>query len=311
MPSHFAAILLPILALLQAQGGTGESGPGLPPPGGGAGAPLDDRGPLVRRPALESTVSLGPSVSDGEVVFDTPRPVSAPPLPESFPLAQDAILASETLRLLPIHFRLGQSVTIPELKLDQPAGSDVGRLVKDGAIRHCIRHHDVYRPVHGDNGEIYPGLCFEDRDGDGRFETAILLPYHPRQFQPIVKAIAPVRLDPNPEDADHDPRALRATRRIRVAHLDEREALIVAEQGIATSREAEVASFAGRPQDSLVLPLREGASGTIGGVGLQLRRDGGGWRIFATGRLAPWLDVRENGNLIVAGGLEARRRQEP
>ncbi|MBV9884418.1 MAG: hypothetical protein JO276_15520 [Sphingomonadaceae bacterium] len=313
MPSHFVAALLAAITLFQTQSGAVEGGQGAaPPPVSGAREPAQAGGPqLIRRPVLGSSVSLGPSVSDGEAVFDTPQPVAAPPIPESLPLVQDAILASETLRLLPIHFRLAEPVVIPELKLDQPAGSDVGRLVKDGAIRHCIRHHETYQPVHGENGEIYPGLCFEDRDNDGRFETAILLPYHPQEFQPIVKTIAPVRLGPNPADADHDPRALRLTRRLRVAHVDGREALIIAEQGIATSRETEVTGFTGRPQESLILPLREGASGSLGGIALQLRRDGAGWRIFATGRLAPWLEVRENGNLIIAGGLETRRRPAP
>jgi hypothetical protein len=222
------------------------------------------------------------------------------------------VVASETLQLLPLHFQLSDPVAIgPPFKFTTPAGSDVGRLVKDGAIRHCIRHHGVYRPAQDGSGEIYPGLCFEDRDGDGRYETAILLPYHPQQSQPRAMAIAPVRLDPNPAAGQDDPQKLWFRRRIRIAHVGPDDARIIAEQGVATAREADVASYVARPQDSLTLRLREGASGSLGGIAFLLRRDGTGWRLAATGRLAPWLEVRENGNLIVAGGMEYRRRLAP
>jgi hypothetical protein len=300
-----SAALLGLAALLCAAQEGGQ--------GGGVGnLPPEIAAQLPPGAVLESSVSLGPSVSDGEPVFDAPQPLGAPLLPESVPLAQDGVVASETLQLLPLHFRLSDPVAIgPPFKYGTPAGSDVGRLVKDGGIRHCIRHHGIYRPAEDGSGEIYPALCFEDRDGDGRYETAILLPYHPQQAQPRVMAIAPVRLDPNPADGQNDPHALRFRRRIRIVHVGPDEARIVAEQGIATTGEADVTSYVARPQDSLTLRLREGASGSLGGIALRLRRDGTGWRVAATGRLAPWLEVRENGNLIVAGGMEYRRRLSP
>ena len=311
LPTRSATLLGLAALLCAAQNGGGQGG-GPPPAGGAANLPPEIAAQLPPGAVLESSVSLGPSVSDGEPVFDAPQPVGARLLPESVPLAQDGIVASETLQLLPLHFRLSDQVAIgAPFKYSYAAGSDVGRLVKDGAIRHCIRHHGVYRPAEDESGEIYPGLCFEDRDGDGRYETAILLPYHPQQAQPRVMPIAPVRLDPDPAAGQSDPHALRVRRRIRIVHVGPDEAQIVAEQGVATSHEADVTSYVGRPQDSLTLRLRDGASGSLGGLTLRLRRDGAGWRVAATGRLAPWLEVRENGNLILAGGLEYRRRPAP
>jgi hypothetical protein len=62
-----------------------------------------------------------------------------------------------------------------------------------------------------------------------------------------------------------------------------------------------------RPEDSLTPPLRDGAGGSLGGIALRLGRDAEGWRIAAAGRL----EVRDNGDLIVAGGSEFRRHPSP
>ena len=301
------------IALLGVAGllGATQAGPNAAPPR--SGKPIDPPPEAqLRRVPVGAPVPVGPGISDGDPVFDTPQPVAGPAMPDSVPLAQDAVIASETLRLMPLHFRLAGPVAIgPPFNLSLPAGSDVGRLVKDGAIRHCLKRHGIFTPPQDGEGEIYPAICFEDRDGDGSFETAVLLPYHPQRSQPRVVSIAPVRLEPNPAATAGDAYPVRLTRRIRVAHVDASEVLIVADQGLAAAGQAEVVNFSGRPQDSLTLPLRDGASGSLGGLALRLVRDGAGWRIAATGRLAPWLEVRENSNLIVAGGIEFRRRPSP
>lgn len=265
---------------------------------------------LVRGPVLESTTVLpGQPRSEGEIVLDAPRPVGTPVLAESQLLAADAVVASETMELPALYFQLAAPVALgPPFNSLTPAGTDVKRLMRDGAPRNCIRHRGSYTPAFDEHGEVYPGLCLEDRDGDGLYETAILEPYNPQRAQVRTVAIAPVRLDPNPSGAAADPSALRVNRRLRVAQVGASEVRIVAEQGITMSRQGEMGQYYSRPQDSLTLPLRDGANGSLGGVRLRLLRDGAGWRIAAAGHLAPWLEVRDNGYLVVAGGMEFRRR---
>lgn len=294
-------LLLGLAALLAQSGGQG----GAPPPGSAAqGAPVQ-----VRRQLESSTLLPGQPRSEGEVVLDAPRPVGAPLLVDSQPLAADAVIASETLELAALHFRLAGPVALgPPFNTVFPAGTDVRRMVRDGAIRHCVHQTGVYTPAFDEHHDIYPGLCLEDRDQDGRYETAILEPYNPERAPDRTIGITPVRLDPNPSAAADDRNVLKVNRRLRVAHVGAGEAVVVAEQGIVLSRQAEIDNYRSRPQDSLSLHLRDGASGSLGGVQLRLLRDGAGWRIAATGRLAPWLEVRDNSNLILVGGMEFRRR---
>jgi len=264
----------------------------------------------ARRPALESTAILpGQPRSEGEVVLDAPRPVGAPLLAESQPLAVEGVVASETMELAALYFRLAGPVVLgPPFNSLTPVGTDVKRLIRDGTLRSCVRHRGNYAPAFDEHGEIYPGLCLEDRDRDGRYETAILEPYNPERAPVRVVAITPVRLDPNPAGLEEDPNAVRVNRRLRVTQINAGDVRIVAEQGLAISRQAEIGRYYSRPADSVSLPLRDGATGSLGGVQLRLARDGAGWRITAAGRMTPWLEVRDNSYLIVAGGMEFRRR---
>ncbi len=227
-------------------------------------------------------------------------------------MAPGAVIASETLELVPLYFRLaGPIVLAPPFNTLFPAGTEVRRLVRDGVIRHCVRHRESYTPAHDEQNQIYPGLCLEDRDGDGRFETAILEPYD-REHAPVrTVAITPVALEPDPAAAADESHPLRASRRLRIGQVGAGGVQIIAEQGVTLSRQDEIGIYRGRPEESITLPLRDGASGALGGVQLRLLRDGDGWRIAAAGRLAPWLEVRDNGNLILVGGMALRRRPSP
>ena len=296
--------LLPLCAALLGAAQSGKpaaEAAAAPPPG------------AVRRPVLESSTPVpGHPVSEGLPVLDAPQPIGVPVLTESQPLAADAVIASETMRLVALHFRTtGPISSGPPFNAVHPASTDFRRLIRDGTTRYCVVHRGFYRPAEDEHGAIYPGLCIEDRDRDGRYETAVLEPYDPEHAPVRTIAIAPVSLESNPSGAADDPQALRVKRRIRVTFVDAGEAQITAEQGIATSREADVTSYYGRPEDSMTLPLRDGASGSLGGIEFRLQRDGAGWRIAATGRFTPWLELRENSMLIVAGGMEFRRRPEP
>lgn len=305
MERHLRASLAPCVAALL--GAAQSGGSGAPPPAGA------DPPQVERRPQLESSVALpGHPRTEGEVVLDAPRPAGAPLLVESQPLAADAVIASETMELVTLHFQLAGPVALgPPFNTRFPAGSDVRRLVREGTIRHCIVHLGRFTPAFDEKHEIYPGLCLEDRDQDGRYETAILEPYDPQHAPDRAIGIAPVHLDPNPSAAAEDPHGLRATRRLRVARVGAREAQIVAEEGIALSRQAAPSGYRSGAGESISLPLRDGAGGSLAGVQLRLLRDGGGWRIAAAGRLAPWLEVRDNSNLILVGSLEFRRRPAP
>jgi hypothetical protein len=265
---------------------------------------------LVRRPVLESRTPIaGNPRPEGIAVLAAPRPVGAPLLVDAQPLAADAVIASETFEMLPLSFRLTAPITLgPPFTTVFPAGAKFRRLIRDGAVRHCLRREGIYTPAFDEHHEIYPGLCLEDRDGDGRYETAILEPYDPEHAPNREARIAPVGLEPDPAAAASQPQALTLNRRIRVTHLDAGEVQLVAEQGSTASRPAIITSYYGRPEDSLSLSLRDGASGMLGGVNLRLVRDGTGWRIAASGRLAPWLEVRDGGNLIVMGGMEFHRQ---
>ena len=298
-----STMMLGLALLLGAAQGGGSSGSAPRP------TRVEDLPPEIRAMLPPGAVLSGPPVSDGLAVFDTPQRVGAPVLAESVPAAADAIIASETLRLAALHFQLADPIVVgPPFNVRYPAGTDVPRLVQDGAIRHCIRQRGTYTPPEDEHGEIYPGLCLEDRDGDGRFETAILKPYHPERVRDRAMPISPVRLAPNPSAMEEDRDAVRLTRRLRVAHVGADGVLVLAEQGAIPARQAEATAFAGRPEESVTLPLRDGANAALGGIQLRLLRDGDGWRIAASGALAPWMEVREDGNLIIAGGLELRRR---
>jgi hypothetical protein len=297
-----SATLLGVAVLL----GGAQSGPKGPPPGSDKPGNIP---PQALRLPTGRPVPLGPGVSDGDAVFDVPRRVDASALPASVPLAVDAVVASETLRLLPVHSKLAGPIAIgPPFNISHPAGTDVPRLLKDDRIRNCLRQRGWFTPPRDERGEIYPSLCLEDRDGDGLYETAILLPYDQARLPERVVRIAPVRLAPNSEDAEADPDGHTARRRIRVTHIGPDEVEVVIEQGLALSRRHEITDYYSMAEHHLTIPLREGARGSLGGIELRLHRDGTGWRIAATGRFAPWLEVRENGNLIVVGGMEHRRR---
>ena len=267
----------------------------------------------IRKPVLESSTPLpGHPVSEGVPVLDAPQPLGAALVIGSQPLAVDAVIASETMRLVALHFRIAAPISIgPPFNALHPASTDFRRLIRDGTTRYCVVHRGVYQPTEDEHGAVYPGLCLEDRDQDGRYETAVLEPYDPEHAPVRTIAIAPVSLEPNPSGAVDDPQAQRVKRRLRVTFVDAGEARIAAEQGIATSREADVTNYYGQPPDVATLPLRDGASGAVGGIEFRLVRDGAGWRITAAGQLRPWLEVRNNGSLVVAGGMEFRRLPQP
>lgn len=276
-----------------------------PPARGDAGPPAG----AVRREVPGSATRLpGHPVPEGMPVLDTPQPLGAA-VTGSQSLVVDAVIASETLRLVPLHFRTaGPISTGPPFNAVHPAGTDFRRLIRDGTTRYCVVHLGVYRPTVDEHGAVYPGFCLEDRDQDGRYETVVLEPYDPEHAPVRTIAIAPISLEPNPQGEADDPQALRVKRRIRVTFVDAREARIAAEQGIAASREADVTGYYGRPADVVTLSLRDGASGAVGGINFRLVREGAGWRVDATGQLQPWLEVRDDGSMIVAGGMEFRRR---
>jgi hypothetical protein len=294
------SLLLPLCALLpgavQSGGQVPDGDAAKPPPG------------AIRAPTGRTTMLPGQPAPEGDSVLDAPQPVGAPVLTDSQPLALDAVIASETFRLVPLHFRNDVPIAVgAPFNATHPAGTDFRRLIRDGTTRYCVVHRGVYRPVLDENGAVYPGFCVEDRDGDGRYETAVLEPYDPEHAPVRTFAIAPVGFEPNPSMAADDPQAIRVKRRIRVTFVGPSEARVAAEQGLANSLQADVTSYFGRPAEVVTLPLRDGASGSLGGVDFRLMRSGAGWSIAATGRLQPWLEIRDNGSLIAAGGLGFRR----
>ena len=271
---------------------------GAPPPPAPIRVPTGEPVPITEQPRPQ-----------GDVIFSVQRPLGAPLVVPSQPLAADAVIASETVLLLPLSFQLAAPVVIgPPFNSSYAAGTQIKRLVRDGATRNCVRHRGPYSPAHDEKGEIYPGLCLEDRDGDGRFESAILEPYHPQRAPERVVGIPPVRLEPSALRGEDDPDAFRVQRRIRVTHVDATGAQFIAEQGAAVANATGITSFYGRPEESLILPLQDGASGSVGGVQLRLQRAGEGWQVIAAGQLAPWLELRENDSLVVVGGMPFRRR---
>jgi hypothetical protein len=232
-------------------------------PGAGSNTPpqlrVGDLPPEVRAqlPADLSpdTLLVGPPNSDGDAVYADPSVLQALELPPSIAAEVDAVVAAESMQLLPVHFRLaGPFAAGAPFDARFPPGTDIKQLVEEGEIRNCIRQHGTYTPPEDENGEIYPGICLEDRDGDGAYETALFLPYLD-QFPPRTIAIEPVRLEPNPAAMTADREAFSVQRRIRVAALESGVVRLVLEHGLAPTYRPDRGRFDSGPDDSVYLAV--------------------------------------------------------
>ena len=281
-------------------------------PGAGSNTPpqlrVGDLPPEVRAqlPADLSpdTLLVGPPNSDGDAVYADPSVLQALELPPSIAAEVDAVVAAESMQLLPVHFRLaGPFAAGAPFEARFPPGTDIKQLVEEGEIRNCIRQHGTYTPPEDENGEIYPGICLEDRDGDGAYETALFLPYLD-QFPPRTIAIEPVRLEPNPAAMTADREAFSVQRRIRVAALESGVVRLVLEHGLAPTYRPDRGRFDSGPDDSVILPLRQDVAVELGGIIVRAERDGATWRLVPSGRFPSWLQVHDHGRRIIAGSLE-------
>jgi hypothetical protein len=253
------------------------------------------------------TLLAGPPNVRGPAVFADPsilRPLEVPP----FVAAEvDAVLATESMQLLPVHFRLaGRFAAGAPFNVRFPAGTDIKQLVEEGAIRHCVHQQGTFTPAEDENGEIYPGICLQDGDGDGAYETALFLPYLDRLPQRSI-AIEPVRLEPNPAGTTVDPEALTVQRRIRVAAVETGQVRLVLEHGMTLSHLPGRLRFNRGPDDSAILPLRQDVAVELGGIKVRAERIGSSWRLVPSGRFPSWLQVHDHGNRIVAGSVEFRQ----
>jgi hypothetical protein len=149
-------------------------------------------------------------------------------------------------------------------------------------------------------------MCLIDGDGDGAFERALMLPYRPG-VAPRELAIAPVRLGPAPDAADPRLSRRHVYRRLRIAEIAERELVVVVEH--AQGRPGERPDYdRDPPAERAALPLRDGASASVAGIGLRVAGRPGAWQVETSGGFAPWVVLERGGAAVRLGPYYLRER---
>ncbi len=138
---------------------------------------------------------------------------------------------------------------------------------------------------------MYPEACLLDPEGDGRFERIIFRPYEPEKARPRELRIAPVLLKPLPAD-ELRPHAMVFHRSVSISAMDATSVTLQLEHR-QEHHARPTATILGKPR-TLVLPLKPGAAGEIGGLRLRLEQDGVDWRIITEGGFPGWLKLSED-----------------
>jgi len=244
--------------------------------------------------------SAGPPTSDGLVAYRPPS-YQAMPDPGAIAVRQGEVLAGATMALEEQAWRTDQPLALPAPFIQTlPAGTPFGGTVgKSGAAMPCLLREQgkAYSPLEDEKGQIYPGVCLVDADGDGRYDHARLIPYrkeNPEREVPIV----PITLRPYGSDA---PDAFfyhgyTSVRTIVIEYVEPGQALLALREAVQDGNGHVVSNDILQERS---IPLRDGAKAVLDAVSLTARSGRKGWTIAATGRIAPWLSV--NGDQIIMG----------
>lgn len=232
--------------------------------------------------------------------------VGSPARLASVPVAPDAVLAEEAMR---IDHRRWQSPTTIMLgkpfSATLPAGSAFSTVADaDLGMRACLRRGFgvSFEPLRDDNGDIYPSVCLLDRDRDGRFEVARLTPYQPTRAATHDLPIAPIALreiEPGSEEPRIPP--LVAHRRLRVGAVRPEAVDLVLEHAWALAGQPGELSYRTGSEDRATLPLRGGSQADMGGMGIIVEGGPGAWMLTTANGFAPWVALREGSTLIEVG----------
>ena len=184
--------------------------------------------------------------------------------------------------------------------IDLPQGSFFALLRTHWGEAPCLQRKPflTFTPPEDESGEIFPGMCLLDLDGDKRFEKIRFRPYNV-DASPRDADIAPVGLKPARPGEDPHKASVLAHRRIRIDRAGSADATFVLEDGIGFTGRTDRSPFllAG----NITLPLREGAEAELGGVSLRVGRSPGGWTVVSSGSFAPWVTVTEEGTALNIG----------
>jgi hypothetical protein len=249
--------------------------------------------------------------SDGYTQYEAPLAIPGPAF-RAVALAPGAVIATAAVRVDDRRWRATAPIAIAApFNLVLPAESPFGAaLDENGVSRPCLTHEPdtKYTPPKDDEGEIYPGICLGKPDGAGRYTMVTLLPYYTDRAQPRDIAIAPLALA-SIAAGSPDSRfgALFAVRRVRVAEVTEHGVVFMLEMASRKLPEpngaldpfAVLADF--RMMASCSLPLSDGATASLGGITLTLRRTPSGWTVEPSGSFTAWASVSDDGAKVTLG----------
>jgi hypothetical protein len=258
-------------------------------------------------PVIMPDADLGPPVSHGDSVFTTPL-VTEIARERTKSVRAGAILVEQEAEVETSRLVTDRSIaTGSPFEVRLPAGSAFSTLRAGAEDRHCLERIPMvpFRPAEDENGDIFPGICLVDADGDGRFEALQFRPYRPDRVAVREVSIQPVRLLAAEDSGDPRLPHFIAVRRIRIAEVTDDSAIFALEHAAGTSGRAGEIRDSANP-DRIVVPLRAGAVGNLGGITLRIAGTHGNWTASAEGSFAPWASLEDNGTTFVAGPWRLR-----
>jgi hypothetical protein len=254
-------------------------------------------GALAAAQAPDRGLSYG-IIIYGEPAFTDPVP------PHEVPAALDAVIAEQRVEIMGRRLSLSGPVRIgAPFNVTLAAGTPFRLFRTAQGTRWCkVGIPGVpYRPPADAAGNIYPGTCLIDGDADGAFDHVRMIPYEPARAEPRELAIEPARLGPAADAADPRVSRLHVYRRVRIAETAEREIVLVVEHASAPPSAGAPDYQAAGAEARTSLALRPGATASIAGLALRVSGGPGAWRIAATGRLAPWAFLEQDGTAARLG----------
>jgi hypothetical protein len=257
-------------------------------------------------------VEPDPGLSYGTIIWGEPT-VTDLARPGIVPVRLDAVIAEQQVEIRGAEMLPERQLTIgAPFNYAVPASRYAFRLYRTAAgDRWCLSGIPGvrYSPPHDEHGDIFPGACLIDADGDGAYETIHMLAYD-RGIAPRDVAIAPLRLRPSPPPTDPRISRLHVLRRLRVAELGERDVVLALEHAWVPRPNETPDYEQGDLPERVTLALRPGATVAIAGIQLRIAGGPGAWRIEASGGFTPWARLEQNGAAVQLGPYYLAPRED-
>lgn len=257
---------------------------------------------LLQAQSQPPATGRGEGLSHGTIILGEPV-LTDPVPPRTVPAQVDAVIAEQRAEMMGARTAVDRPIVIGapfnyELTATR---SEFRRYRTSAGDRWCWSGIPgvVFPAPRDEGGQIFPGICLLDADGDGAFEAVRMLAYPPSTATRDV-AIAPVRLRPAPPP---DPRLSRfhVFRRLRIAEISGRAVVLVLEHAWRSQGEGAPDYARDPPSERVALALRPGASVSIAGLALRVEGERGAWRIAASGAFAPWVTLEQGGAAVRLG----------